>query len=60
MTAAGNSPTSTSPHRVAILASSGGNLRSHGGNDPSKLILDTKRQIDAAGFELAAVQFVSA
>lgn len=46
--------------RVAILASSGGNLRSHGGNDPAMLILDTLRQINAAGLELAEVQFVSA
>ena len=60
MTEASHSPSGAKQHRVAILASSGGNLRSHGGNDPNKLILDTKRQIDAAGFELAAVQFVSA
>lgn len=52
---------SASPtHRIAILASSGGNLRSHGGDDPAKLILDTKRQIEAAGFELAEAQFVAA
>ncbi|MFT3887810.1 MAG: hypothetical protein QM713_06570 [Arachnia sp.] len=46
--------------RIAILASSGGNLRSHGGDDPAKLILDTRRQLEAAGFELTAVQFVAA
>ena len=46
--------------RIAILASSGGNLRSHGGDDPAKLILDAKRQIEAAGFELVLAQFVAA
>jgi len=45
---------------VAILGSSGGNLRSHGGNDPAQLIRDVQRQLAAAGFELADVQFVSA
>lgn len=53
-------PTRTTQYKIAILASSGGNLRSHGGNDPAKLILDTKKQIDAAGFVLDDVQFVSA
>ncbi|MBN8881162.1 MAG: hypothetical protein J0H73_02475 [Salana multivorans] len=51
------------PHasrRVAVLGSSGGNLRSHGGNDPEKLIGDVRRQLDAAGIELSDVQFVSA
>ncbi|MGH8881961.1 MAG: PTS sugar transporter, partial [Stackebrandtia sp.] len=48
------------PRRVAILGSSGGNLRSHGGNDAAGLIRDVRRQIDAAGFILEAAQFVSA
>lgn len=48
------------PKRVAILGSSGGNLRSHGGNDPATLVNDVARQLDAAGFTLEEVQFVSA
>lgn len=48
------------PKRIAILGSSGGNLRSHGGNDPAMLINDVARQLDAAGFVLQEVQFVSA
>lgn len=47
-------------HRIVILGSSGGNLRSHGGSDPARLIADTKKQIDAAGFILDDVQFVGA
>ncbi|SJM71423.1 hypothetical protein [Gulosibacter sp. 10] len=46
--------------RIAVLGSSGGNLRSHGGDDPAKLLGDIRRQLEAAGFELAAVQFVAA
>jgi fructose-specific phosphotransferase system IIC component len=45
---------------VAILGSSGGNLRSHGGDDPARLIRDVARQLDAAGIGLAEVQFVAA
>jgi fructose-specific phosphotransferase system IIC component len=52
--------TASPARRIAILASSGGNLRSHGGDDPAKLILDAKRQIEAAGFELVLTQFVAA
>ena len=52
--------TASPARRIAILASSGGNLRSHGGDDPAKLILDAKRQIEAAGFELVLAQFVAA
>lgn len=52
--------TSTGTKSVAILGSSGGNLRSHGGNDPAQLIRDVHRQLQAAGFELGDVQFVSA
>lgn len=51
---------STATKFVAILGSSGGNLRSHGGNDPAQLIRDVHRQLQAAGFELGDVQFVSA
>lgn len=48
------------PRRIAVLGSSGGNLRSHGGNDPAKLLADIRKQVEAAGFELAEVQFVAA
>lgn len=47
-------------HAVAVLGSSGGNLRSHGGDDPARLIADIRRQLDAAGILLAEVQFVAA
>lgn len=50
----------TATKSVAVLGSSGGNLRSHGGNDPAQLINDVHRQLQAAGFELGDVQFVSA
>jgi len=52
--------TPTGTKSVAILGSSGGNLRSHGGNDPAQLIRDVHRQLQGAGFELSEVQFVSA
>ncbi|MDJ1369984.1 PTS sugar transporter [Gulosibacter molinativorax] len=45
---------------MAVLGSSGGNLRSHGGDDPVKLLGDIRKQLGAAGFELAEVQFVAA
>ena len=45
---------------IAVLGSSGGNLRSHGGDDPARLLGDVRRQIEAAGWELGAVQFVAA
>lgn len=55
------SPLVTVPvKRIALLASSGANLRSQGGNDPQKMVADIAKQIQAAGFELAAVQYVSA
>ncbi|QPL05750.1 MULTISPECIES: PTS sugar transporter [Actinomyces] len=50
----------TATKSVAVLGSSGGNLRSHGGNDPQKLIADVRRQLGAAGMSLTEVQFVSA
>lgn len=53
-------PAQGAPQRIALLASSGGNLRSLGGDNPHKLVADIKRQAESAGFELVAVQFVSA
>lgn len=47
-------------YRVAVVGSSGGNLRSHGGDDPAALLEEVRRQLDAAGIELAAMQFVAA
>lgn len=46
--------------RIVLLGSSGGNLRSHGGDDVARLIADVHRQVRAAGFELAHVQVVAA
>lgn len=46
--------------RVAVVGSSGGNLFSLGGNEPEALISEVNRQADAAGIELARVQFVAA
>lgn len=45
---------------IALLGSSGGNLRSHGGHDAAGMIADVRRQVHAAGFELTHVQVVSA
>ncbi|SED92607.1 PTS sugar transporter [Ruania alba] len=56
----GDVQSGTTTHSVAVLGSSGGNLRSHGGNDPAKLIRDVQQQLAAAGFTLGEVQFVSA
>ncbi|MCP3426385.1 hypothetical protein NBM05_10325 [Rothia sp. AR01] len=53
-------PQEAARRRVVVIGSSGGNLRSHGGDDPARLIRDVRRQLDAAGFELAGVQFVAA
>lgn len=50
----------SSPKRIAVLGSSGGNLRSHGGNDPEQLVADVRRQLEAAGFVLEDAQFVTA
>ncbi|GAA2180407.1 PTS sugar transporter [Leucobacter tardus] len=60
MTEEDTAQTDTASEYVAILGSSGGNLRSHGGNDPARLIRDVRRQLRAAGFALADVLFVSA
>lgn len=53
-------PGSTEPRRVAVVGSSGGNLRSQGGDDPARLLGEIQRQLAAAGFRLVAVQFVAA
>ncbi|MGC5614881.1 hypothetical protein [Georgenia sp. Z1491] len=45
---------------VAVLGSSGGNLRSHGGDDPARLLRDVARQLDAAGLAVGPVQLVAA
>jgi hypothetical protein len=46
--------------RIAILGSSGGNLYNIGGRDPSALIGEFNRQLQAAGMEIGVVQFVGA
>jgi fructose-specific phosphotransferase system IIC component len=53
-------PRGAGRRRVLVIGSSGGNLRSHGGDDPARLIRDVGRQLEAAGFELAGVQLVAA
>ena len=58
-TSAGSTAGATA-RAVAVIGSSGGNLRSHGGDDPARLLEDVRRQLDAAGFTLADVQFVAA
>ncbi|QUY63826.1 hypothetical protein [Gulosibacter molinativorax] len=55
-----NAKSGRQARRIAVLGSSGGNLRSHGGDDPVKLLGDIRKQLGAAGFELAEVQFVAA
>lgn len=44
--------------KLAVLGSSGGNLRSQGGSDPRSIIDEIQKQADAAGIELAYVQFI--
>ena len=44
--------------KIAVIGSSGGNLRSQGGNDPQKMIEEIFAQAKSAGIEVAAVQFV--
>lgn len=58
--AGAGAPGSTEPRRVAVIGSSGGNLRSQGGDDPASLIGEIQRQLAAAGFRLVTVQFVAA
>ncbi|KAA9395639.1 PTS sugar transporter [Kocuria coralli] len=50
----------TTERTIAVVGSSGGNLLSHGGNDPAKLIREVQQQLTAAGLALGEVQFVSA
>jgi hypothetical protein len=45
---------------VAIIGSSGGNLFSLGGKDARALLVEMKRQLEAAELEVAWVQFVAA
>ena len=47
-------------YRLAVVGSSGGNLRSQGGTDPEGIVAEIKRQAQAAGIEVAFVQFVLA
>ncbi len=44
--------------KIAVVGSSGGNLHSQGGDDPRSLLEEIKIQADAAGIELAFVQFI--
>jgi fructose-specific phosphotransferase system IIC component len=46
--------------RVAIIGSSGGNLFNLGGKEPEALLTEMKKQLEAAGLEVAWVQFVAA
>ncbi|GLY15846.1 hypothetical protein Kisp01_28610 [Kineosporia sp. NBRC 101677] len=52
--------TNDTARTVAVLGSSGGNLRSHGGDDPARLLAEVARQVRAAGLGLGVVQFVAA
>lgn len=52
-----NAPTTT--RRLAVVGSSGGNLYSHGGDDPVGLVGHIRRQAAAAGMEVTAVQLVA-
>ncbi len=45
---------------IAILGSSGGNLYTLGGKDPKDLLGEMVKQIQAAGMEVGAIQFVAA
>lgn len=53
-------PSSPRRQRVAVVGSSGGNLYSHGGDDPAALLDEIRTQLDAASIDLAAVAFVAA
>ena len=46
--------------RIGILGSSGGNLYNLGGKEPMKLLGEIQAQAQAAGIEIAAVQFIGA
>lgn len=58
--AAPTDPAPAAPRRIAVIGSSGGNLRSHGGDDPAGLLRDVARQLGAAGLAVHDVQFVAA
>jgi len=60
-TGAGAAPATHDRARtIAVIGSSGGNLRSHGGDDPSRLLGDVVKQATAAGFAVDDAQFVAA
>lgn len=44
--------------KIAVIGSSGGNLRSQGGADPQKMMAEIFAQAKAAGIEVSAVQFI--
>ncbi len=46
--------------KIAILGSSGGNLYTLGGKTPKSLLGETALQINAAGMEIGAIQFIAA
>ncbi|GLC89500.1 PTS sugar transporter [Lysinibacillus piscis] len=45
---------------IAILGSSGGNLYNLGGKEPEKLLGEILNQMDSAGFNVSAIQFIAA
>ncbi|TRW46540.1 PTS sugar transporter [Georgenia yuyongxinii] len=45
---------------MAVVGSTGGNLFSHGGDDPHRMLAEICRQADAGGFEVTTVQLVAA
>ena len=44
--------------KIAVIGSSGGNLRSQGGADPQKMMAETFALAKAAGIEVSAIQFI--
>ncbi|GAA1647093.1 PTS sugar transporter [Georgenia ruanii] len=50
----------TSARRLAVVGSSGGNLYSHGGDDPVRMVEEIRRQARAGGFEVVVLQLVAA
>ncbi|QDC26808.1 PTS sugar transporter [Georgenia yuyongxinii] len=45
---------------MAVVGSTGGNLFSHGGDEPHRLLAEIFRQAEAGGFKVSAVQLVAA
>ena len=45
---------------LAVIGSSGGNLYNLGGKDPEKLLNEIVAQADAAGTQIAAIQYIAA